>query len=928
VKRTTFLTGRRRALAIAASLLLSACGSSSVPDNGSNTAAPPVNETSLDDALRADVLSSALRGCDFLDPSYCQFPWPSNALTRPDDSTDTGLRLNLKLAGMPMNIALLPVNPSEWNQDDGFSPGQMILSYVPDLDLERSGAAPITDIEASLAPPAPIFIIDAETLQRHPIWVEHDQSGTAATPACGLVGDLGSLVGDFVGPLGSLLGAIGSGCSAALGPVFNVLGQLLDRTGLLPNSAFKIDPPALIIRPGINFTEGRRYIVAMRNLVDADGNALPARPHFRVFRDNHVSDLGAINDRRATMEDIFARLGQHGVDRESLYLAWDFTVRSKRNLAGRTLDMRDRAFEQLGDAAPEFEIVSVQDFDSGATIRRIEGRFTVPNFLTLPDGLCDNLPLLSELVDYCAAVEGLLGAIEGTGVPPLEQIGGVAGDALGLLLRDIGQLPLSRLFYGVPRGDFPQINPLQPTQQYRFQCEIPRTAVGSFEDPQTWVRPAAAMLYGHGLLGGKGEVGGSSTARLRELNFMHCAIDWIGMATRDVPTTLLILLELGQFRSLSDRLQQGIVNWHFMGRLMKHPDGLVSAPAFQTGDGRAVFDPGRLFYDGNSQGGILSAPVVATSPDIERASFGVPGMNYSTLLRRSVDFDLYGIFMYAAYPNSFDQSFLLSLINNLWERGENTGYANDLRNQDGYAGFGAPTPDKEILMHVAFGDHQVADVSAEVMNRSMKASVHLPGTEQGRHTNINPYWGMPAAVDGDSGSVMVVWDIGPLDNPFNTGTPPSPTQNIPPRVGQDPHGDPRREFSSGIQRYDFMLERRFTNVCGPRPCFARGYVSEGVASGAAGNASPFVRAPGPTLARPGTTVPLMSVAADPDLDALTTQWQVLTNAECVDELADADQATATLRLATACQQGEVELEVTVDDGRGGRGAHRTLVRIQ
>ena len=529
MKLASMLVGRRRALSVLVPslLLLSACGSSSAPDTSGNAALPPQNPASLDSQIRGDILSSSLRGCDFLDPSYCQFPWPSNALTRPDAGTDTGLRLDLRLAGMPMNIALLPVNPAEWNQDDGFSPGQMILSHVPDLDLDRSRAAPVTDIEASLEPDAPILIVDAETLQRHPIWVEFDQSGTAATPACGLVGDLGSLIGDATGPLGPLLGAVGAGCSAALGPVFNVLGQLLDRTGLLPNSAFKIDPPALIIRPGINFTEGRRYIVAMRNLVDAGGAPLPARPHFRVFRDNHASDLDAVNDRRAAMEDIFARLGQHGVARESLYLAWDFTVRSKRNLAGRSLHMRDRALEILGDAAPDFEIDSVEDFDDGATIRRIEGRFTVPNFLNLPDGLCDNLPLLSDLVDYCAGVEALLGAIEGTGVPPLEQIGGVAGDALGLLLRDIGQLPLSRLNYGLPRGEFPQINPLQPEQEYRFQCEIPRTAVGSFDDPQTWVRPAAATLYGHGLLGAKGEVGGSSTARLRELNFILRMPPWL-----------------------------------------------------------------------------------------------------------------------------------------------------------------------------------------------------------------------------------------------------------------------------------------------------------------------------------------------------------------------------------------------------------------
>ena len=32
----------------------------------------------------------------------------------------------------------------------------------------------------------------------------------------------------------------------------------------------------LLIRPGVNFDEGTRYIVALRNLKDANGNTMPA----------------------------------------------------------------------------------------------------------------------------------------------------------------------------------------------------------------------------------------------------------------------------------------------------------------------------------------------------------------------------------------------------------------------------------------------------------------------------------------------------------------------------------------------------------------------------------------------------------------------------------------------------------------------------
>jgi len=915
-----------------AATALTGCGTSSAPENGAGSNPsdgsedPPLSGESLDPQIEASVSDAERRGCDFLVPDYCQFPWPSNALTVADDSTATGRRLNLELAGMPMNIAGIPMDPAEWNVEDGFSQGQMMLTQVPGLDLSATGAAPLTDIEASLDAEAPILIIDAQTLERHPVWVEYDTSGTAATPVCDAapgVNELFALIGNEPPGLGDALSSLSEACASALGPIFAALGDALDPA--LPNNAFKVDPPALILRPGINFEEGHRYVVAMRNLRDGDGEPIPAPPEFRVFRDRHPSDLAAVQARRPDMEAIFQRLEAHGVARDTLYMAWDFTVRSSASVAKANLGMRDRALETLAGEAPEFEIISVEDFAEGDTLRRVEGRMRVPNFLNLPDGLCDNTPLLSDVADYCAALEDSLGQLTASEAPVISDAAGAIAEGLELLIRDLGQLPLSRLNYGNPRGPVPEINALQPTQDFRFQCEIPRTAAGSLSEADTWLRPAHATLYGHGLLGGKGEVGGSSTERLRELNFMHCAIDWIGMATRDVPMTALILLEMGQFRSLTDRLQQGFVNWHFLSRLLSHPNGLASHEAFQTADGRTLFDTSRVVYDGNSQGGILAGPVIATSKDVKRGVLGVVGMNYSTLLRRSVDFDPYGTFFYAAYPNSFDQSFVLSLVNILWDRGENNGFAGDLRNTDAYDALGHPTPDHEVLLHVAFGDHQVADVSAEVMNRTIAGAVHRPATEPGRHSNVNPYWGMPAATDGDNGSALVVWDIGPLDNTFNDGTPASPTGNTPPKLGQDPHGDPRKEVSSGIQRYDFLIRDRFTDVCGGRPCFARDYVSEAVATGAAGNALPLVRAPGPATASLGATAKVFAIAADPDRDALTYAWRVVSGAECVTALNAADQPQADVRLGPSCDQDAVEMAVTVSDGRGGESEARTII---
>ena len=917
---------------VALTALLAACGSSRSVDNGTGEL-PPLQDATLDDSLQSAMTQTELRGCDFLETSYCLFPWPNDFYTTADSSTDTGRRINLNLLGMPKNLAGMPLRPDEWNRNDGFSPGQMLVTYVPGLDTAASGIGNVTDIEASLQADAPILIIDAETGERHPIWVEIDASETAQSlcdaPAsifgtAELVsGELG--LDDVLSSLNDVIAGLGEGCTLTLQPILAALGDGLDAT-LLPNNALKVDPPALLMRPARNFKDGHRYIVAMRNLKNADGQTIEAPDGFRVFRDRYSSDLEPVNARRDHMEDIIARLQRQGVERDSLYLAWDFTVASTRNLAGRLLEMRDTALTQLGDAAPAYEITEVTDFEGGASIRRIKGRYTVPNFLTVPDGLCDNLvpPLSQNLIDYCAELNAISDQLGGNDLPGLGDLLDTASDATSLLI-ELGQLPLSRLYYAQPGDELPQINPLQPTQEFRFQCEIPRTAVGSFDDADTWVRAATPTLYGHGLLGGMGEVGGGSTARLREQNFMHCAIDWIGMASRDVPTVLTFLLDMSNFPTLPDRVQQGIVNWHFLTRLLNHPQGFAASPAFQTADGRPVFSTEKVVYDGNSQGGIIGGVVVATSTDITRGSLGVPGMNYSTLLRRSVDFDAYGALLYLSYPNSFDQSFILSFIQMLWDRGENNGYANHLRKPDAFTALGHPTPDHEVILSVAFGDHQVADVTPKVMSRTWDGAVHLPGIEPERSDSVSPFAGIRRAIPGERGSVMVFWDIGPLnpENENNPGTGVAPPTNIPPREGRDPHSDPRAEVAGGIQRQAFLLEDRYLNVCGPRPCFARGYVSADVAAGNAPNLAPFVSALGAIHARPGTPVALTAIGSDPDRDLLSYTWSVVSGAGCVSSLtaaAEAADPTATLNLNPICSTGNVGVRVTVSDGRASASA--------
>ena len=86
----------------------------------------------------------------------------------------TGRRVHFDPESMTANVNGVRVDPTEWNRNDGFSPGAMIVTYVPGLDLEQTGAAPITDIGASLDRDQPIVLLDTDTGERWPFFAELD----------------------------------------------------------------------------------------------------------------------------------------------------------------------------------------------------------------------------------------------------------------------------------------------------------------------------------------------------------------------------------------------------------------------------------------------------------------------------------------------------------------------------------------------------------------------------------------------------------------------------------------------------------------------------------------------------------------------------------------------------------------------------------
>lgn len=532
----------------------------------------------------------------------------------------------------------------------------------------------------------------------------------------------------------------------------------------------------LQINPSENYAENTRYVVALRNLTDKDGKALAAPDGFRYYRDQVNSNRPVVENRRKHFEGIFKILKKAGIKRGDLYLAWDFTTASNENNYKRALSMRNRAFAALGDdtmgdqivqgAAPAFTIDSVQTFTVGQDsqiARKVKGHFMVPCFLE----------------------------------PSCEAGGTMVLDADGL-----------------------------PSRNGMYEANM------EYIVPQVAVAPGAAktrpMVFGHGLFGDASGVNGGPNPPLAQTGMTICGTDEIGMSTSDVFQVMSkALRDLSDFDVLADRLSQALVNELFLARLMYHPQGLGTHPAFQDGDGttpgESLIRTDHVFYMGASQGGILGGPLTALSPDFIQSSLLVGAMNYSILLPRSIDFDLYASILFPRYPDEMQRPLLYQLMQMLWDRSEPNGYAHVMTDNPP-----PDTPAHKVTLQIALGDHQVTNFASENMARTLDMKTNAVPVDPGRWPDYDVLWNVPRLTPAEypfRGNNIIYFDGGPPrpepGNPSKTiGTDPSPFTNEPNRVAQDPHGAPGGASVAVALTSTFLTPNGYIDdVCSPNACY-------------------------------------------------------------------------------------------------------------
>ena len=511
----------------------------------------------------------------------------------------------------------------------------------------------------------------------------------------------------------------------------------------------------LEVHPAKNFLEGHTYVVVLRGLKKANGGAIAAGRRFAALRDGK-SRAGARYGK------IFKAIKKAGVKRDkSLFLTWDFTVATEKSLAGRVLSMRDQAFAQLGDT----------NLADGT----VQGHAPLYTLQTANYSADANLATKAQA--YAQVVEGTVQ------VPCFLTSNCAPGSTMVL---DKSGKPVQQGIYNA-----------------RFTCVVPATA--------TAAHPARLALYGHGLLGKETEIvtGPDVPKMAAESNTVFCATPWIGMSAEDIPNAVNVLGDFSGMPTLPDRLQQGFVDALVLGRLMANPSGIATNPLFQQ-NGAPIVRTGSIGYDSNSQGGIAGGALTALAPDFSHAVLGVPGMNYSVLLPRSADFDVYSKVMYPKYPDQVERPLILDLAQLLWDRGEGDGYAQHMTTN--------PLPNTikhTVLLDVGLGDHQVTPYQADVEARTIGASIHTPIVPAGRSPQANPSWGIPAIKSYPfNGSAIVYWDAGP--SVVNV----APLQNHPNSGKQDPHELVRRTPAARQQKATFLAGGGLVNTCGAAACVA------------------------------------------------------------------------------------------------------------
>ena len=547
--------------------------------------------------------------CDALAPFYCAYPWPSDHFMTTDGGTETGYRLNYLEGSVPLNKNDAPFDLKPYNRFDGFTPAASILVLFPKT-LSVEGMATHVDIGLSLELDSPTVIIDLDSGERIAHWVEVDAQAEEGQPA------------------------------------------------------------TFVLHPAARLQSNRSYAVALRNMLDTDGNPIATTKAFDALRDGARTNSDELEARRDSYDTMFSTLEAADINRDELTLAWWFHTASDASIQGDLLAMLEDTLERISADTVSCEVDLVEEVN-GDIYRKVRGTYSVPNYMTNP------------IVPQSQAEEWSYAA----------------------------------------RPDWDSPPEFQGWATSEFSVMIPNSLVGDPANPTPTAGPL--LQFGHGLMGrGRNEgTGGYLRDLTNDLDMVSVATDWSGMSAVDLYQVTSALADVNGFYYVGERLMQGMINQVVLTRAMTDYCNDIDELSVA---GIPMIQPDNPYYLGISQGGIFGGTLMTISPDIERGALHVGAMSYAIMIDRSVDFygeiddrtndrvPGYAAIMGAWYGSRIDKFFLMNFMQQQWDLADPSGWIHKINE-----GVGSQALPKKVLYTIANNDAQVPNVASDIAVRTM-----------------------------------------------------------------------------------------------------------------------------------------------------------------------------------------------------------------
>ncbi len=303
------------------------------------TQSPTTGDDASGDVDQAPVPADP--DCNPIVGNDCWSGWPSNFWLQ----TGAAPRLNLPAGKLPVNSANTPVDPTEWNRRDGFSPNSPIVVLLP-TPPTATGLPDETRPALVIKPDLPIVLLDAKTGAFIPFMAELDSN--ADVPA----------------------------------------------------------RQALLIRLWTPVQENARVIVALTDtLLDGTGKPYAPTPTFQRLLAGKATGYARIDGQLSDWQDDLTTLDKAGITRAHLVAAWHYDTASTAWTHGPALGMRDDLVAAVGAKGLSYHIDMVEtdtptaalfpnlpapEADNRVVLKpmhpdvalRVRGTFDAPLFLT------------------------------------------------------------------------------------------------------------------------------------------------------------------------------------------------------------------------------------------------------------------------------------------------------------------------------------------------------------------------------------------------------------------------------------------------------------------------------------------------------------------------------------------------------------------